>query len=111
MRSVPDQYAKCRGWGHTHWQFTTVTRAAGEYRQGLVCVDCGTERSVKIDLETGIRKNKYTYPEDHDAKAVPYKMPEGGPLTSDERAAIILGEIEGRYRSNGHRKPRKKRPT
>ena|SRR5690349_17445064 len=100
FRDVPDDYAHCRAWGHS-WDFTTLDKAAGEYIQGMKCIHCGTRRSVPISVRTGLRErgNRYTYPEDMDKEAVPYKMPKGsgGALTSDERGQATLHDIQSRY--------------
>lgn len=100
FRDVPDQYAHCRAWGHS-WDFTTVDKASGEYIQGMKCIHCGTHRAVRISLRTGLREhgNTYTYPEDQDKEAVPYRMPKGsgGALTSEERGNVTLHEIQSRY--------------
>jgi hypothetical protein len=100
LRDVPHQYARCRAWGHA-WDFTTVSRASGEYIQGMRCVACGTERFVRINGRTGTREhgNRYSYPEDLSHEAIPYKLPHGsgGALTADERGAVTLEEIKSRY--------------
>ena len=110
-RDVPDQYAHCRAWGHS-WQFTTVDKVTGEFIQGMTCVNCDTHRSVRISLRTGLREygNKYTYPEDMDKEAVPYKMPKGsgGALTANERGQVTLHEIQSRYDELSARRRRKK---
>lgn len=110
FRDVPDSYAHCRAWGHS-WDFTTVDKVTGEFIQGMKCVNCGTHRSVRISLRTGLRErgNKYTYPEDQDKEAVPYKMPKnsGGALTSEERGQVTLHEIQSRYDELRARRKRK----
>lgn len=112
FREVPDQYAHCRAWGHS-WDFTTVDKLSGEYIQGMRCIHCGTHRAVPINVRTGLRErgNQYTYPEQIDKEATPYKMPKGsgGALTSEERGYVTLHEIQSRYDEVSARRKRKKR--
>lgn len=98
-RDVPDRYAECRAWGHS-WQKTTVDKVTGEFIQGMKCVNCGTHRSVRISMRTGLREpGGYKYPEQLDKEAEPYQMPRGsgGALTSEERGQVTLHEIQSRY--------------
>lgn len=112
FREVPAEYAHCRVWGHT-WDFTTLDDVSTEFLQGMKCIFCGTHRVVRITKVTGLRErgNKYTYPEDMDKEAVPYKMPKGsgGALTSEERGSITLGEIQARYDELSARRKRRKK--
>jgi len=112
FRDVPDRYAHCRAWGHA-WNFTTVDKAGGEFIQGMKCGNCGTHRSVRINQRTGLREhgNSYTYPEDMDKEAEPYKMPKGsgGALTSKERGNVTLHEIQARYDELSARRSRRRR--
>ena len=111
-RDVPDQYAHCRAWGHS-WKFTTVDSTTIEFLQGMECTNCGTHRTVRITKRTGMREhgNKYTYPEDRDKEAVPYKMAKdsGGALTSEERGQVTLHEIQSRYDELSARRRKRKR--
>lgn len=92
-RTVADQYVACRSWMHA-WEFTTVERSGGEYIQGMRCLRCPTEKTVRINARTGMREHgsTYKYPEQLDPNAAPYQMPKdsGGALTSEERGEIML---------------------
>jgi hypothetical protein len=86
-RTIPVEYAMCRTFLHA-WDYTTVKKVGREFVQGLVCLRCGTQRSMRIDSRTGERKgNRYDYPEK-------YVLEEGGALTQDERAALRLAEVK-----------------
>lgn len=90
-RSVPAEYAMCRTFLHA-WDYTTVKQNGRELIQGLVCLRCGTVRSMKIDSRTGERKgNSYDYPDG-------YVLSEGGPLSAKERATLRLGEVKRHIR-------------
>ena len=112
FRDVPHEYAHCRAWGHS-WEHTTVDKVSGEFIQGMKCVHCGTHRSVRISLRTGLREhgNAYKYPEQLDKEAVPYQLPKGtgGALTSEERGQVTLHEIQSRYDELSARRKKRKR--
>lgn len=58
---VPLEYRECRTIQHA-WRYTTVERAGRNYKQGLACSRCGTERHVYIDAKTGeLRGASYKY--------------------------------------------------
>jgi hypothetical protein len=62
----------------------------GEYIQGLVCMRCGVQRSVRIDARNRDRVGSGGY-DDHDAPG--YLLEGGGPLTADERSELRLLEV------------------
>lgn len=86
-RTVPVEYAMCRTFLHA-WDFTSVKKKGRDWFQGLVCIRCGTIRTMKIDSRTGERLgNSYDYPEN-------YVLKEGGSLTQGERASLRLQEVK-----------------
>lgn len=81
----------CRTFLHA-WDPTTVKKDGRNLIQGLVCLRCGTIRSVRIDSRTGERKgNAYDYPDN-------YLLDGGGALTQRERAALRLAEVKRHLR-------------
>jgi hypothetical protein len=87
-----DQYRKCRIFGHA-WGYTRAKRVKGEYFEGLACMRCGVQRSVRIDAHNGdrLRSGGYDY---NDAPG--YLLKGGEPLTADERSELRLLEVMDR---------------
>lgn len=108
---VPIQYAACRSFLHA-WEFTTVDRSGGEYLQGMRCMRCSTEKTVRISARTGLRQggNKYKYPEDLNPEVAAYKMPKGtGGLTAEERGQIVLGFVKVHHDEVAARRTKRKK--
>ena len=74
---------------------TTARREQGEYVQGMVCIRCRAQRSVRIDARNGDRLGSGSY-DYHNARG--YLLKGGGPLAAEERSELRLAEIQGRFR-------------
>lgn len=83
---LPDQYLKCRTWGHAWDTYAPLGMAPPEYgwRESLRCTRCTMERHSIIDRKDSVSSRSYYQPEG-------YARPKGsGKLTSQEKRKMMF---------------------
>lgn len=86
-REVKDEYRACRALGGHGWLPTTFEFDRAQYKQGMRCMRCKTNKVMIIGLDGEIKRNVYEYPED-------YLLDGGGALTAQERAKLRVMELK-----------------
>ena len=93
-RTIAAEYRMCRIFGHARGTHDGQAQA-GRYVQGMVCIRCRAQRSVRIDARNGDRLGSGGY----DYQAAPgYLLKGGGPLTPQERSELRLLGVRGHLR-------------
>lgn len=83
---MPDQFLRCRTWGHAWDDFAPVGMRPPEYgwRESLRCTRCGMERHSVIDRKDAVSTRSYYQPDG-------YARPKGsGKLTSQEKRKMMF---------------------